>query len=106
MINFSSRRAVRLIAFIVVLLATTASGFAGGVRGTIKGDDGTPLAYATIYVRQTESGAVSDPDGKYDVTLPPGQYDLVFHFLGFETQSHSVVVAETFVVSTSHSKHR
>jgi len=97
MINFSSRRAVRLIAFIVVLLATTASGFAGGVRGTIKGDDGTPLAYATIYVRQTESGAVSDPDGKYDVTLPPGQYDLVFHFLGFETQSHSVVVAETFV---------
>jgi hypothetical protein len=73
------------------------SAFGGGVRGTIKGDDGAPLAFATIYVRQTESGAVSDPDGKYEVVLAPGRYDLVFHFLGFETFSRTLDIGEAFI---------
>lgn len=85
--------------FILILVGwlTALAAFGGGVRGTIKGDDGAPLGFATIYVRQTESGAVSDPDGKYEVTLAPGRYDLVFHFLGYETFSRTIDVTDGFV---------
>lgn len=85
--------------FILVLggMFVTLAGFGGGIRGVIKGDDGAPLAFATIYVRQTESGAVSDPDGKYEVALAPGRYDLVFHFLGFETFSRTVDIGNDYV---------
>lgn len=96
MIIFSSRRAMKTVLFIVGMTIVSISAIGGGIRGIIKGDDGAPLAFATIYVRQTESGAVSDPDGKYEITLSPGQYELVFHYLGFETQSHIVEIADGF----------
>ena len=96
MINFSSRKGMKLTPLIVSIIASFAA-FGGGVKGTIKGDDGAPLAFATIYVKQIESGAVSDPDGKYEITLSPGHYDLVFHYLGFETQSKSIDVTQGFI---------
>ncbi len=77
------------------LLATSVLG--GGVRGIIKGDDGALLPFATIYVRQTESGAVSDPNGHYEVFLPPGRYEILYHFLGYETFSQTVDVGEEFI---------
>lgn len=94
--NFSSWRAMKSTLLAILLLVSGAA-WGGGVRGTIKGDDGAPLAYATIYVRQTESGAVSDPNGNYEITLPTGRYDLVFHFLGFETVSRTIDVATEFI---------
>lgn len=94
--NFSSWRAMKSTLLVTLLLVSGAA-LGGGVRGTIKGDDGAPLAYATIYVRQTESGAVSDPNGNYEITLPAGRYDLVFHFLGFETVSRTVDITGEFI---------
>ena len=70
---------------------------AGGIRGLIKGDDGSPLAFATIYVKQTGSGAVSDPSGHYEINLPTGHYDLIFHYLGFETQTLSIDITGLFI---------
>ena len=84
-----------LLYLLLALTALPAAG--GGLRGTIKGDDGNPLAFATIYVRQTESGAVSDPDGKYEVVLTPGKYDIVFHYLGYETQTRTIDVGDDFI---------
>ena len=97
MTNFSSWRGMKVLLLLITVLAASIAAYAGGVRGTIKGNDGAPLAFATIYVRQTESGAVSDPDGKYEIALQPGRYDLVFHYLGFETYTTTLVVANDFV---------
>jgi hypothetical protein len=72
--------------------------FAGGVRGIIKSDDGTVLPYASIYVKQTGSGASSDAQGKYEIQLAPGHYDLVFQFLGYESHNHSIDVTSDFFV--------
>ncbi len=80
-----------------VLLLLCLSAEAGGIKGLIKGDDGAPLPFATIYVKQTGSGAVSDPNGRYEVALPTGHYDIVFHYLGFETQSQSIDVKDAFI---------
>ncbi|NOT74851.1 MAG: carboxypeptidase-like regulatory domain-containing protein [Cyclobacteriaceae bacterium] len=85
---------------LLIVLFLLVSGFAadaGGIRGIIKGDDGAPLAFATIYVKQTGSGAVSDTQGQYEVALANGHYDLVFHYLGFETQSQSVDIKDAFI---------
>ncbi len=68
----------------------------GGVRGLIQGDDGVPLPFATIYVKQTGSGVVSDPQGRYEISLAPGHYDFVFHYLGYETQTRALEIGDTF----------
>jgi len=70
---------------------------AGGVKGLIKSAGGEPLSYASIFVKQTGTGVVSDANGAYEITLPPGRYEIVFQFLGYETVSRSVEVATQFI---------
>jgi len=82
----------------VPLMVTLAgSAYAGGVRGTVELEDGMPLAYATIFVKQNGSGAVTGFDGRYELSLSPGFYEVVFQYLGYETITRQVEVDSEFV---------
>jgi hypothetical protein len=69
---------------------------AGGIKGKITGDDGAALAFATIYVKQLGTGAASDTEGRFEVSLSPGTYDVIFQYLGYESQSRMVTVGNEF----------
>jgi hypothetical protein len=70
--------------------------FAGGIKGRIKADDGTPLAFASIFVKQTSSGAATDLNGNYEIILAPGTYTVLFQYLGYETISKTIEVGSDF----------
>ena len=89
----SSRKHVLLFCFIVISIC----GFSGGIRGTIKGDDGNPLAFASIFIKQTAAGAATDLQGKYELALAPGQYDVLFQYLGYETLHQKITVGTDFI---------
>ena len=80
-----------------VLLAQVSFAQRSGIRGSINDENGIPLSYATIYVKQTGSGTTSNIDGKYEITLKPGRYDLVFQHLGRQSQSRVINVSDAFV---------
>lgn len=67
-----------------------------GVRGTIKDSQGTPLAYATIFVKETGTGTITNEEGLYEVRLSPGNYTLVFQFLGYATNIQKVSTGDLF----------
>ena len=69
----------------IAIYGITGASYAGGIKGQIINDEGLPLAYATIFVKQTGSGGVSGMDGNYEVTLAPGTYDITYQYLGYET---------------------
>lgn len=71
--------------------------FAGGVKGMIKSHEGSPLPFASIYIKQTESGAASDISGHYEIMLKPGRYELFYRYLGYEPVSRAIEVGEDFV---------
>ncbi len=48
--------------------------------------NGELLAGATVYIKETGTGATSDIDGFYSVSLPPGEYHLTYSFLGYQSQ--------------------
>lgn len=70
---------------------------ASGIRGYINTEDGQPLGFATIFVRQTGTGAVSNEEGFYEINLSPGSYEIVYQYLGYETQVRIVDVASDYV---------
>ncbi len=78
-------------------LLISSSAFAGGIRGTIKGDDGAILAFASVFVKQTSAGAATDMEGRFELSLPPGQYDVLFQYLGYETTQRKIEVGSGFV---------
>lgn len=82
----------------LVVLNLPVLAFGGGIRGTIKADDGAVLSYATIYVKQLGTGTTTNENGFYELSMPPGTYDLVYQYLGYETQEQQVTVGEGFEV--------
>lgn len=87
---------MKLLFPLLPLLLTVQFTMAGGLRGNIKSDDGSDLGYATIYVKQTGSGTTTNENGLYDISLPPGQYEIVFQYVGYETQTHTVTIGEGY----------
>lgn len=67
---------------------------AGGLRGTVQGDDGNILSFATLYVKQLGTGTTTNENGVYELSLPAGQYDIVFQFLGYETQTRTIQIGD------------
>src|SRR3954470_14781205 len=94
--SFASWLGMKRFFLVLCFLAASAFTFGAGVRGSVKGDDGGALAFATIYVKQTGSGAVTDMQGHYEIALTPGHYDLLFHYLGYETASYTVDITDSF----------
>jgi len=72
------------------------SGQQTGVRGTISNELGEVLGFSTIYIRNIKTGSTANADGFYQINLKPGDYDLVFQFLGYETLIKTIVVNNDF----------
>lgn len=63
-----------------------------GVRGTIRNAKGEPLPYAAVVAKGTQTGTMANADGRYELPLKPGQYDLVYQYLGYKAQVKPVEV--------------
>lgn len=63
------------------------------VRGTVSDVDGEPLVGATIRIansKNVSSGAITDMDGKYSISVPSESAVLEFSFVGFANQALKV----------------
>ncbi|MEN0004810.1 MAG: DUF5686 and carboxypeptidase regulatory-like domain-containing protein [Bacteroidota bacterium] len=53
------------------------------LSGTITDQSGEPLPFASIYIKNTSTGTTSNIEGYYFLELAPGQYELVFQYVGY-----------------------
>ncbi|MDO5989535.1 SusC/RagA family TonB-linked outer membrane protein [Flavivirga amylovorans] len=60
------------------------------VSGIVMGPSGLPVSGATVLIKGTRKGAVTDLDGRYVITVPDPASVLIFSSLGFETQEKVV----------------
>ena len=70
----------------------SATAKAGGIEGRVLNTDGEPLAFAGIYITETESGSTTNQSGYYKLDLSPGTYTLIFQYLGYQTQQLKVQI--------------
>ncbi len=84
---------VLLIAFITScsLMANQGTIYAQGneitVTGHVKDDTGEPVIGATVVVEGTTVGTITDIDGNYKLPNVPSSSNLMFSFIGLETQT-------------------
>jgi len=62
----------------------------GLIRGSVMKGDGEPLIGVSILVEPGNKGVVADQEGRYELALPPGDYQLTFSALGYRNQSLSI----------------
>ncbi|MCC9061975.1 TonB-dependent receptor [Flavobacterium piscisymbiosum] len=76
-------------------------------KGTISGvltdkeTNNQPLPFANVLVKGTNTSANTDIDGKYSLSVNPGNYILIFSFVGYESVEQPVIVKanETITVN-------
>ncbi len=84
-----------IISFLFLFLPATSALFAqtGTVRGTvIDSVSGEPVFGAGVLVPGTKFFAQTDFDGKYSLTMDPGEYDIVIKMAGYTDQTRHVKV--------------
>ncbi|WP_439481685.1 SusC/RagA family TonB-linked outer membrane protein [Cyclobacterium plantarum] len=53
------------------------------INGTIKDENGQGIPGASVVIKGTQTGSISDLDGKYSINVPEDKNTLVFSFIGF-----------------------
>ena len=87
----------------MLLVALGIDAQAGQISGHVTdAETGLPLPGAIVSVPDTTLGAVTDTEGRYTLTLPPGTWALEFSFISFATQEPTPLVALTDSTLTLH----
>jgi TonB-linked SusC/RagA family outer membrane protein len=87
------------LTFILLLLGIL-SGFAqSNISGTITGTTGEPLIGASVVLKGTSNGAITDLDGKYALKIPSQSGTLIVSFVGYE--SKEVAIGSSSVIDVT-----
>ena len=70
--------------------------FGQGIQGKITDQQGSELPFATVYVVKLQRGTASNEEGRYQLSLPRGTYEVRFQFLGYTTKTVTVQVGNAW----------
>ena len=79
-----------LLLLSMVMLCLGISYAQKSITGTILNDQKEPLIGASVVVKGTTAGAITDVDGKYSLSVPSDATTLVISFTGFTSQEISI----------------
>jgi len=64
------------------------------ITGKVTDENGEPLPYATIYVRNTSNGTVSNVEGDYRLSVGKGAQEIVFQYIGYKQRIEKITVGD------------
>jgi len=73
------------------------------ITGTVSGDDGAPIPGASIVLKGTTIGVVTDMDGKFTLSIPSTAKSLIFSFVGLTPKEVPVTSTNVYNVTLSES---
>ncbi len=82
-------------AFIISILLFY--GYAAGaqrVYGTVTDENGTPLSFASILIRNTPLGVTSNNEGRYEIYLKSGSYFIECRYIGYKVVEKNIILGD------------
>jgi hypothetical protein len=67
-----------------------------GIKGSVCDHKGKPLPYSTIYIKELKTGTVANINGYFEYSMPPGEYQIDFRCLGYQTVSKQISVIKGY----------
>ena len=92
------KKVLYMLAFLLLGVGW-ASAQVSSVTGTVtSADDGEPVIGASVLVKGTTTGTVTDIDGNFTLSVPAGAKTLVVSYIGYQTQEVAVAPRVTVVL--------
>ncbi len=67
------------------------------ISGKVTDENGEALPYATVYVRNTSNGTVSNVEGDYRISVGKGPQEIVFQYIGYKQHIEKINVGDKSV---------
>lgn len=67
------------------------------VSGVIRDEKKKPIAFATVYIKNTSIGTVSNEKGFFQLQAPSGEQEIIVRYLGYKEQAVKVQVEDKAV---------
>ena len=91
----SSKKKIALIKYIIILFLfflNPFTCFSNHISGVISDNNGEPLPFASIYIKNSTYGVSSNAFGEYFIELEPGSYTIVFSYIGYKNLEKAVTL--------------
>ena len=66
--------------------------YAGILKGIVTAENGEPLSFANVFVKTTGTGTTTNAEGYYILELPGGEYEIIYKYLGYKTQTKTIII--------------
>lgn len=83
-----------LLSFISIFFSIVGVGQPYKVSGKIVNSKQEPLAFASVQVKGYSQGTVTKEDGRFEMELEEGKYELVFSMVGYKVQIITIIVSK------------
>jgi len=60
------------------------------LSGVVLDENNEPLPYASVYVRNSTNGTAANGEGEFRLSLAPGDYEIVFQYIGYNQKIENV----------------
>ncbi|MCB9354405.1 MAG: carboxypeptidase-like regulatory domain-containing protein [Lewinellaceae bacterium] len=64
------------------------------LSGKVLDENGDPLPFASVYVRNSTNGTAANADGEYRLSLSRGAYEVVFQYIGYKQKIEPVTIGD------------
>jgi hypothetical protein len=84
------KSAFTVLAFLIFTMNAWAQNFL--LRGKVTNEQGTPVPFASVYLKNSSKGTSANSEGEYQLKLAAGKYDLVFKAIGYRQQDSELLL--------------
>ncbi|MDX2280827.1 MAG: DUF5686 and carboxypeptidase regulatory-like domain-containing protein [Saprospiraceae bacterium] len=85
---------IKLLFLILFLAAQLVQAQQSGViQGIVLDENGEPLPFATVYIKNTSNGTATNAKGNFKLNVPYGQADLMVQYIGYKQNTQRVEVS-------------
>ena len=88
---------MKTFSLLFILIIISKLTFAQGIKGTIVDKNNEAIAYANIYVPALKTGTTSNLDGNFELKLPPGEWEVLFQYIGYKSHREKFKIDSTFI---------
>lgn len=88
----------QILAFVFLFVSVTVSAQTLTVKGTVVDTSSAPIIGASVMVKGTNNGAVTDLDGNFTLTNVPANGSIVVSFIGYKSQTLDIKGQTVFKV--------
>lgn len=82
---------------ILVVNCSCLQAYTAAISGLVLDENQRPLPYANVYIKHTTQGATANAEGKYQLALPAGRYELVFSYVGYLQATRNITVEDVSI---------